>query len=582
MRLKRVKNEQGLTLVELMGAIIILVILTTFIVTRVSASVDESKLAGIRSEFNQYEKASTIAMQGMVDALDTPLLMQALNRRLEHGTQFTDNQSKIVNPYGNPYKLTLKTEGTIAMVIVDTEGKKGKNFRLVVAHQGGIVDSCTNGFADMDKVLMEIDSDICGNGGTDSGGGTDEEDTWIDNEVCQRDGGSGSNEYIGIYTPEDLDKVRNNLSGKYRLMADIDLKKYTKNNTGAGWEPIGKGEISEMFSGVLDGNGFKVSGLRIYEPNGVGQGLIGTALCATVKNLTIEDAYIEGNIFSGVLAGAFSLGEVKGITVKNSVVVGDRNAGGVIGIGGGIKISNVKVNGLDVRALNSVGALIGLVVEESGGVGVDTPDLVWDAEITDIKVTNSRVESYSRVGGIAGDVRKIKLSRASVESTSVIGDMYVGGVVGYLGEDSLLEEVFVQMSELTGKEWVGGITGHLRHGSELRNSYANINVRGIKFIGGLVGEIDVGGNINNTYQIGTVEAAGSYMIGTLYSPFGRDITISEVFYNSEVNKAQHNKSENAKTTTEMKSKSTYTGWDFTTVWTMDSDNGYPELMWFKK
>jgi hypothetical protein len=61
--------------------------------------------------------------------------------------------------------------------------------------------------------------------------------------------------YIGIYTAEDLDNVRNDLTANYILMNDIDLSAYEN------WEPIGKLSTFayyDTFSGVFDGNGHSI------------------------------------------------------------------------------------------------------------------------------------------------------------------------------------------------------------------------------------------------------------------------------------------------------------------------------------
>ena len=44
--------------------------------------------------------------------------------------------------------------------------------------------------------------------------------------------------YIGIYTAEDLYNIRNNLSGKYILMNDIDLSVYEN------WEPMAARQVA--------------------------------------------------------------------------------------------------------------------------------------------------------------------------------------------------------------------------------------------------------------------------------------------------------------------------------------------------
>ena len=59
-------------------------------------------------------------------------------------------------------------------------------------------------------------------------------------------------DYTWIYTPEELDAVRNNLGGKYFIINDLDLSGYS-------WEPIGTEE--EPFTGELIGNDVEILGL---------------------------------------------------------------------------------------------------------------------------------------------------------------------------------------------------------------------------------------------------------------------------------------------------------------------------------
>ena len=68
--------------------------------------------------------------------------------------------------------------------------------------------------------------------------------------------------YTPIYDAADLYAIRNDLEGKYIMMADIDLSEATapggELDTGNGWDPI------ERFEGILDGNGHYIKGLTIY------------------------------------------------------------------------------------------------------------------------------------------------------------------------------------------------------------------------------------------------------------------------------------------------------------------------------
>src|SRR5690554_6925709 len=84
---------------------------------------------------------------------------------------------------------------------------------------------------------------------------------------------------IVIMDAEDLNNVRNNLSGHYRLGANIDLTDYVGENGdgyngGLGWTPIGH-NILNRFRGSFDGNGFEISHLTINRPDTSRVGLFG-------------------------------------------------------------------------------------------------------------------------------------------------------------------------------------------------------------------------------------------------------------------------------------------------------------------
>ena len=98
--------------------------------------------------------------------------------------------------------------------------------------------------------------------------------------------------YTKISSVSDLAKLRSNPSGKYILTADIDLSEVTSPggewDSGNGWKPI------ESFSGVLDGNGYRIKGMHIFgEVSDDGEiGFIGY-LSGTICNLGITDVEID-------------------------------------------------------------------------------------------------------------------------------------------------------------------------------------------------------------------------------------------------------------------------------------------------
>ena len=119
--------------------------------------------------------------------------------------------------------------------------------------------------------------------------------------------------YIQVSTIEELYAVRNDLTANYILMNDIDLTAATAEGGdwdygGRGWNPIGSGDLYKggAFSGVFDGNGHTIKGLRINltnsnPPAGIAKdtyaGLFAN-VTGTVRNLHLADVDITATYYS--------------------------------------------------------------------------------------------------------------------------------------------------------------------------------------------------------------------------------------------------------------------------------------------
>lgn len=125
--------------------------------------------------------------------------------------------------------------------------------------------------------------------------------------------------FIPIYTIEDLYNIRNNLSGAYILMNDIDLTEATAEGGdwdfyGNGWNPIGSDNVyaGNAFSGAFNGNGKKIIGMRINVtslPSGTGTPIylgLFAKVTGDVYDLTFEGGTITSSSYTsyvGALAG---------------------------------------------------------------------------------------------------------------------------------------------------------------------------------------------------------------------------------------------------------------------------------------
>lgn len=146
-------------------------------------------------------------------------------------------------------------------------------------------------------------------------------------------------------------------------------------------------------------------------------------------------------------------------------------------------------------------------------------------------------------------------------------------------------------SNVSGKNIVGGFIGKELGGNDFKNCYAKNNVVATAgTAGGFIGFYtnfgdDVSEEIENCYAVNsklTGSTVGGF-IGTSDKTEGEkakssywDKTISGV---STTFNLSNLTAIVGKTTTEMKNKSTYSGWDFNSIWTISSskNDGYPYL-----
>ena len=279
--------------------------------------------------------------------------------------------------------------------------------------------------------------------------------------------------YTVIKTAQDLDNIRNNLSGKYILMNDIDLSSY------ANWDPIGEMDpdagIMQGFTGVLDGNGYSIKNLTINRPDEEYVGLFAIT-GGEVQNLGLENIDVTGDIIVGALAGAGS--NVSNCSVSGSITC--NTAGGLLfGMGGG-NIESCYTSG-DITGLNGKNYYCGV-----GG-------LVGWANTANI------LECYSN----------------STIKTNSTNDMCSGGLIGR-ADNSIVANCYT-IGEISAGNGVGGIVGMLAK-SSITNSFTTMKSSGLTYVSGLAGVIDKDSSLTNsiwnTETTGQSTAVGDNQGGT--------------------------------------------------------------------
>lgn len=271
--------------------------------------------------------------------------------------------------------------------------------------------------------------------------------------------------YTSVASAEELRAIKNNLSGKYIQISDIDLSGI--NN----WEPLGN-DVNN-FTGEFDGGGYTISDLKVDRKLSDNVGLFGYTSDAEIKNVGLIDAKVEGRGHVGGLVGNFVRS-----SIDNSYVTGE-------------------VSGSTYR----VGGLVGFHITRSS---------IKNSH-TDVLVSGN----VYNMGGLVGG----QYSSSSVINSYAVGDVIgsydqVGGLVGYQENYSRIENSFAT-GDVVGKARVGGLVGFQQIHSTVRNSYTIGNASGEGSIGGVVGAQVENSLIINIYAIGEVIGYGENIGGIL-------------------------------------------------------------------
>ena len=115
----------------------------------------------------------------------------------------------------------------------------------------------------------------------------------------------------------------------YLLANDIDLSGYPN------WTPIGRFDPPDdmlPFSGVFDGQGYSITGLKI-SGNEDARGLFGYTYCSAIRNVVIRNPEIQGGDKVGALVGhqAYSSEGIENCAVIGGKIQGSNRAGGLVG-----------------------------------------------------------------------------------------------------------------------------------------------------------------------------------------------------------------------------------------------------------
>ena len=297
-----------------------------------------------------------------------------------------------------------------------------------------------------------------------------------------------SNSKIGIGDAATLRKLAELVNsgttciGKTILLTeDIDLSAYQE---GTGWTPIGTS--SNNFQGTFDGQGHKITNLRINAPTFSYRGLFGRSY-GEIKNVGVVGAEVDGIQFTGALVGYTD----KAVTncYATGSVNGQVTTGGLVGFADKA-ITNCYAS-CSVTGQSRTGGLVGTIRNA----------------ITNCYATGS-VTGQDQTGGLVGSGDVIKNSYAS---GSVTGQDQTGGLVG-LTQGKIMNSYAT--GSVKGRDLTGGLAGVTVNA--ITNSYATGSVSGNDWIGGLVGQLyKTSGTLNLDKLCSAGTVSGNTKVGSL-------------------------------------------------------------------
>lgn len=340
--------------------------------------------------------------------------------------------------------------------------------------------------------------------------------------------------YVGVYTKDDLDYIRLDMSGKYILMNDIVFEEsdFEKGgdfyNSGKGWEPIGTS--STNFKGTFDGNGYAIKNLYINAPEEDYVGLFGHISDATIKNVDLVNCDITGRKYTGGIVGYSNKTSTVSHCNTQGSVSGENHVGGIVGYQNAPSSSSYIMNCIqycnnaaDIFAASNVGGVVGFSYA--------------------VKTNQTTGVSHVNYCSNSGDV-----TATDSNAGGIIGQALAEGYYDYHYHTTYVNVKYsYNCGSIIAPSYAGGLFGKTK----------NTNVTHCYSVGMVMAESDFGGCFGN-------------------APY----SVTYCYYLEEAVVGPTCTSGTPKSADQLRRATAFEQWDFKNTWTMEGreDYPYPELI----
>ncbi|MFI3319909.1 MAG: fimbrillin family protein [Rikenellaceae bacterium] len=334
-----------------------------------------------------------------------------------------------------------------------------------------------------------------------------------------------------IYNAEDLESFATAvnsgetlLNGK--LMGNIELS--------GTWTPmVANGGSSNGYSGTFDGAGYSITGLSVSGTES-GQGLFGTTVNATIKNLKVGGDVSNSASHTAIIVGkAWYTTFTDCETLEGSTVVANTSGDSTAGIAGYAYQCTFTscINRADISGKQYSGGVVGYSNDNSTYTPITNCENYGD------------IDAGNYAGGIAGSTNSAAIlvitNCYNAGSVTTTGTDFAGGIVAKMfGTSSTRYSKMINCANVgdvvCGTEYSGGLAG-ANQGGAIYNSYNLGDISAsYKTVGGLVGiheaNSSFGAVIENCYTSGEVSGT-STNIGLAFGQVTAS-TITSCYYDS--------------------------------------------------
>jgi len=332
----------------------------------------------------------------------------------------------------------------------------------------------------------------------------------------------------------DLDAIRDNPAGRYRLMNDLHsaspgywtlasrIGNYRK-----GWQPIGTS--SNPFTGSFDGQGYEISDLFINRPDEDEVGLFGSVdEGGIIEDVEVVNAAVTGKQYVAGVVGNNS-GTLSNCYFSGSVT-GDQYLGGLVGGNVGT-VSNSHYNYDEVLINGENMITIGALFAE------DFQQWLANGKFLDVNQRLSQENGYYLVNDVSDLKELLAFGQDSPLRFRLTSNLDLGGessfyipylagefdgnghkilnltlnsdaasqvaLFGYLASGGKVTQLGVENVNVAGAYIVGGLVG--ANNGIVSDSYCSGNVAGDDCVGGMIG-YNWNGSVSNSYSAGSVAA----------------------------------------------------------------------------